>query len=100
MVLFEKSGGSRLVQVRALGGDYPFYGKLETIPKSAEQSFRKGKRVLVDKTLMLQFDAQVGDQVHIGNTKFVIDGTLAHDRKSVGWGKSESVRVDLGGGRN
>src|SRR5688572_25346138 len=32
MVLFPRSGGSRLVQVRALEGDYPYYGSLESTP--------------------------------------------------------------------
>ena len=32
MALFPKSGGTRLVSVRALGGDFPFYGKMETVP--------------------------------------------------------------------
>ena len=41
MVAFPSTGASRLTQVRALEGDFPFYGKLETIPVEAEASFRK-----------------------------------------------------------
>ena len=78
MALFEKSGGNRLVQIRALGGNFPFYGKLETVPESAESSFRTGKSALVDKTLMLQFNAEVGDQVVIGTEKFTIAGILTN----------------------
>src|SRR5690554_6780660 len=78
MALFEKNGGSRLVEIRALGGNFPFYGKLETLPESAESSFRTGKSALVDKTLMLQFNAEVGDQVVIGTQKFTIAGTLTN----------------------
>jgi putative ABC transport system permease protein len=36
MLYFLKSSGSRLVQIKALEGNYPFYGSLETTPKSAE----------------------------------------------------------------
>lgn len=78
MALFEKSGGSRLVEIRALGGSFPFYGKLETVPESAESTFRSAKEALVDKTLMLQFNAKVGDQVVIGNQRFTIAGTLSN----------------------
>src|SRR5690606_32597952 len=78
MALFEKNGGNRLVDIRALGGNFPFYGKLETVPESAEGSFRSGKNALVDKTLMLQFNAEVGDQVVIGNQKFTIAGALTN----------------------
>src|SRR5688572_313919 len=35
MVLFLKNGGTRLIQVRALKGEFPYYGSLETLPLSA-----------------------------------------------------------------
>ena len=54
MVYFLKGGGSRLVQMKALEGNYPFYGSIETTPISAAKSFFSGKEALVDKTLMLQ----------------------------------------------
>jgi len=76
MILFEKSGQSRLVQVRAISGDYPFYGVLGTTPAPAGMSFREGQEALVDKTLMLQFGAHAGDSVRIGNLVFTIAGSL------------------------
>ncbi len=74
--IFPKAGGTRIIEVRALGGDFPYYGELETEPAAAGQQFRKKSQALVDQTLMLQFDAHVGDSVRIGNTGFVIGGTL------------------------
>jgi putative ABC transport system permease protein len=76
MVYFIRSGASRLVQVRALGEGYPFYGTFETTPVSAAEEFRKWRRALVDKTLMLQYGAQVGDSIRIGDMSFVIAGSL------------------------
>ncbi|RZM30259.1 MAG: FtsX-like permease family protein [Pedobacter sp.] len=76
MILFIKTGGSRLVQLRALEGKYPFYGDMETSPASAAANFYAGKGVLVDKTLMLQFKAAVGDTVQLGTLKFAIAGIL------------------------
>lgn len=76
MVLFPKNNGTRLVQVRALGGGFPYYGSLETIPAFAAQQFRNGRQALVDQTLMLQFDAKVGDKIQLGNRVFTIAGTL------------------------
>jgi len=76
MVLFMSNGGTRLVQVRALGGDFPYYGRLETVPETAGTTFREGRRALVDKTLMLQFDAEVGDSVKVGEVMFEIAGRL------------------------
>ncbi len=76
MIYFPKGDGTRLVQVRALQGDFPYYGTLETTPLSAGADFRGGKRALVDQTLMLQFNAKVGDSIKVGNLTFLIDGIL------------------------
>ncbi|WP_257668033.1 ABC transporter permease [Parapedobacter tibetensis] len=76
MVMFANNGGTRLVQVRALDGDFPYYGQLETVPVSAGTTFRKGQHALVDKTLMLQFDAKEGDSVKVGEVLFEIAGVL------------------------
>ena len=76
MIYFIKTNKTRLVQVRALGGEFPYYGALETVPASAGKEFRKGQAALVDQTMMLQYDASVGDSIKIGNVSFVIAGTL------------------------
>lgn len=77
MVAFPKTGTSRLTQVRALEGAFPFYGVLETIPVDGESNFRtEGKKALVEKTLMAQFNAQVGDQIKVGEVEFEIVGEL------------------------
>lgn len=76
MIYFPKNEGTRLVQVRALGGEFPYYGTLETVPASAGRSFRKEQAALVDQTVMLQFNAKVGDTIKIGNLHFMIAGTL------------------------
>jgi len=76
MILFPKNGGNRLAQVKALQGDFPFYGALETVPVTAGKSFRKGKEAIVDQTLMLQYEAKVGDSIKIGEVTFLIAGVL------------------------
>ena len=76
MVYFPSNGGTRLIQVRALQGDYPYYGSLETLPASASSDFRKKRTALVDRALMLQFNAKVGDSIRLGNRGFIIEGEL------------------------
>ncbi len=76
MIYFTKNDGTRLVQVRALEGDYPYYGSIETTPVRAARTFRKGREALVDKTLMLQYNAQVGDSIMIGDVTFAIAGVI------------------------
>ncbi|RYD74615.1 MAG: FtsX-like permease family protein, partial [Sphingobacteriales bacterium] len=76
MVYFENGGGSRLVQMKALEGNYPYYGSIETQPASAAKHFQEDRTALVDQTLMLQFNTKVGDSVQIGDLKFKILGSL------------------------
>ncbi len=76
MALFPKSGGTRLVHVRALGGNFPFYGTMETAPPEAAQSFRNGGRVVPEESLLLQFRARAGDPIKIGDATFTIAGAL------------------------
>src|ERR1700709_1130764 len=59
MIYFPRSKDTRLVLVKALQGGFPYYGSLETTPVEAGRSFKTGKNALVDKTLMLQFNAHV-----------------------------------------
>ncbi len=76
MLYFPKTENSRLVEVRALEGDFPFYGKLDTEPSGAKQFIDLAPNVLVDRNAMLQYDAEVGDSVRIGNVTFRIAGNL------------------------
>jgi putative ABC transport system permease protein len=76
MAVFPRSDSTRLVHVRALGGDFPFYGAIETEPGPAARDFRAGGRALVDESLLLQFHAQVGDPIKIGDSEFTIAGAL------------------------
>ena len=76
MLYFVKTEASRLVQIRALQGNYPYYGNIETTPAQAGKDFRTGRKALVDKTLMLQFNAQIGDSIKVGSLKFKIEGIL------------------------
>ncbi|GAB3814482.1 ABC transporter permease [Pontibacter rugosus] len=78
MVLFKASGGTRLVQVRALEkGGFPYYGEIESEPQEASTTFRSGGRqALVDQTLLLQYNTKPGDSIKIGNQTFEIAGAL------------------------
>ena len=76
MVYFPRTLGSRLVQVRALSGPYPYYGSIETDPVYAGGDFQNGKYALVDEKLMLQYNVDIGDEVKIGEVTFTITGKL------------------------
>ncbi|MGJ8592952.1 MAG: ABC transporter permease [Aquaticitalea sp.] len=76
MIAFPKNGGTKLVQVRGLEGDFPFYGQIETQPISATDTYQMSGGALVDATLMLQFKMQPGDSIKVGELTLPISGAL------------------------
>ena len=68
---------TRLVNVRALEGAFPFYGDFVTVPAAAPARLRAGGDVvIVEETLLRQFNAKVGDTVKLGNSVFTVVGAL------------------------
>ncbi|HTJ14084.1 MAG TPA: FtsX-like permease family protein [Dinghuibacter sp.] len=76
MALFTRTGDTRFTQIRALHGAYPYYGDLETTPAGAAPKFQTDHAALVEKSLMIQYHAHVGDSVQVGNRRFRIAGSL------------------------
>lgn len=76
MAAFPKNESTKLVKVRALQGYFPFYGELTTDPENAGKSYQKLGGALVDATLLLQFDLEVGDSIKLGKVTFPIIGAL------------------------
>ncbi len=76
MAFFPKTGTTRLSQITALEGDFPYYGKLVTTPPEAADTFQERFAALVDAPVMLQFGLQPGDSVKIGLTTYEIAGAL------------------------
>jgi putative ABC transport system permease protein len=74
-------GKTRMVQVRAQDGEYPFYGEIVTEPVGAVAALRRaqqtGERVVVlEETLLAQFQLKVGDRVRLGKANFRLAGAL------------------------
>ena len=76
MTRFVNTGASRLTQVRAWAGDYPFYGAIETRPPEARRQFYAGQGALLEESLLLQYGAKVGDRIEIGGATFPILGAV------------------------
>jgi putative ABC transport system permease protein len=97
MAFFPKSEGTRPVNVKAIGGKYPFYGKLETEPATAASTFQNGRKALIDNTLRIQFDLKIGDSVRIGERAYEIVGHIisAPGRAGIGASIAPSVFLPL-----
>ena len=76
MVQFRKTGGTRLVNIRAVEQAFPFYGEIETAPQQAAGSFTRGQQALADQTLLLQFGSRPGDSIKVGEVTFQIAGSI------------------------
>ena len=76
MAYFPQQNGTRLASIRALEGGYPFYGTVQTEPASAADTYQADGAALVDRSLMRQFGAAVGDSVRIGGRTYPIAGQL------------------------
>ena len=76
MIAFPKSGGTKLVRVRGLEGEFPFYGTIDSQPEAAASAYQEAGGALVDATLMLQFGVKPGDSVKIGAITIPVTGAL------------------------
>ena len=81
MVLFPRSQGVRLAQVKAIQGKFPYYGAWDTQPTDAVALFRKANQnrqriALVDDALLVQLNAKPGDSVKVGKLMFYVAGRV------------------------
>lgn len=93
MALVERTGGTRLAQVRATEPGYPFYGEIVTAPADAWARLHAGRNALVDPALLTALDARIGDAVQLGESRFTIIGTLEKVPGAVGVGALFAPRV-------
>ncbi len=74
---FPTRGNSRWRgQVRALEGNFPFYGDLVTEPAGAMKKLPEGNNAVVEDSLLVQFGVQIGDEVSVGKATLKIVGAL------------------------
>jgi putative ABC transport system permease protein len=74
MAAFSSTEATKLVQVRGIEGNFPFYGVLETDPSNAEYQLKNA--ALVDATVMLQLGLQPGDSIKLGKVSLPILASL------------------------
>jgi len=84
MAYVPRTTGTRLVQVSAIEGPFPYYGTVETDPVGAWDSAQAGRTAIVDPTLLSALDARVGDSLALGEARFLVTGTILHIPGDVG----------------
>lgn len=93
MALVQRTGLTRLAQIRAVTPDYPFYGEIVTQPAGQWARLHTGRFALVDPSLLIATDSRVGDTVSLGFARFVIIGTLVNVPGDVGVASAIGPRV-------
>jgi putative ABC transport system permease protein len=76
MAYVPRTSGTRLVQVAAIEGEYPFYGEILTEPRAAWSELQAGRHVVIDPSLLTALNARMGDTVALGEGRFVIRGII------------------------
>src|SRR5690606_33404876 len=76
MATVPSRGSTRLSQVRAVTAGYPLYGDVITKPAGAWGDLGTRPIALVDPSLLIALDAEVGDSLSLGFATFVIGGVV------------------------
>ncbi len=76
MAYIPKASESQFVRIKALEGDYPFYGSLVTTPPEAEQAFRHQFGTIVESSFLRLMALNVGDSIRYGTVYFPILGSF------------------------
>lgn len=84
MAYVPRTAGVRLVQVRAIEGEFPFYGEITTEPAGRWLALRRLDGALVDPALLAALGGAVGDTLALGNARFPIIGTVLNVPGDVG----------------
>ena len=86
-------GRTRLVNLRAMRGDFPFYGALETDPPRVGRGWERHGSALLDASLVAQFGLKRGERVTIGGGTFEVAGALTKIPGEASAGASFAPRV-------
>jgi putative ABC transport system permease protein len=93
MAYVPRTAGARLVQVAAVEGGYPFYGEIRTEPAVAWSQLQDDRHIVVDPSLLTALGARVGDTISLGESRFVITGTIKSAPSDVGFRFAFGPRV-------
>ncbi len=95
MAYVPRTDGTRLVQVSAIEGGYPFYGRIVTDPAPAWSELQRGRHVIVDPSLLTALRARVGDTLALGEARFVISASVVSAPGNTGVRAAFGPRVFL-----
>ena len=90
-----KPGGqtTRLAQVLAVDPGYPFYGAIETAPAGEWARLAETGGAVADASLLVALGARIGDEIALGEARFVLRATVENVPGDVGVRSAFGPRV-------
>lgn len=88
-------GPSQLVEVKAAGAGYPFYGTLTLDPSLPLERLLDGSSAVVAPEVLARLGLRVGDRVRLGRAAFRVVGTVASEPDRVTFSFHLGPRVFL-----
>jgi putative ABC transport system permease protein len=98
MAYIPRTAGTRLVQVAAVAGRYPFYGRIVTQPGQAWRDLQSGRHVVVDPSLLTALGAGLGDSLALGEARFLITGIIKSAPSEAGFRFALGPRIYIPAG--
>ncbi len=93
MAYVPRTAGTRLVQVEAVEGGFPFYGEIRTEPAAAYAELQRGRHVVVDPALLAALNARIGDTLALGEARFQITGSVVSAPGNAGFRAALGPRI-------
>lgn len=88
MAYIPSTSETQFVRIKAIEGNFPFYGKIKSTPLSAVSEYQAKGTALVDAGLMLEQGLNVGDSIKLGDKTFLISGKVDGAFGSISLGSS------------
>lgn len=88
-------GRSRLVELRIVAGDYPFYGGLTLDPSEPLADLTGANGVVVDPAILTELGLATGDPLLVGGQRFTIAGVVLEEPDRLNFTFSLGPRVYL-----
>ena len=93
----ENHASSRLVELKAVDGDYPFFGALETEPAGLLPGELADDQVIIASEIAAAMNLQTGSQLMLGGHAFAVAGTLKSEPDRLDFAMTLGPRVFLSG---
>lgn len=88
-----RPGRSQLVELKAVGGGYPFYGALELAPERPLAELLAPDAAVVAPELLTRLGLRLGDRLLLGGASFRIAGTVRREPDRIGFSLTLGPRV-------